>query len=332
MDLEGKKVTHKLFGEGTVTAFDGAHVEVGFGCGVKKFSYPDAFERFLTLKDAEAGAEIETLLTEKEKAKEERLRSLTEELLPRKEAEKAPAGKKGSFTKTARNDRMNVILKCNYCDGGATEECPGYCGICSDDVIDYNINTAQKITCSQEDCPCRRYNAGELSREELDALLDDNAVICPESRLLRDWTVDTGMMIADRESDRTALVENAAPGGLCILTARDPEESESGRYIFAVFLMDDVEADENGAGTKIFPAPGYRIMLSDEEAHKMQLWKYNNADNEGSGITLWNAGLFRYASDKTALSVLEDVRDLKKGTPAEEDAERFLETFRKLVK
>lgn len=332
MELKGKNVRHKIFGEGTVNCFDGVHVEVEFAVGVKKFSYPDAFNRFLTLEDEEAASEISGILKEKEQEKEDRLQKLTESLEPKKEAVKKPAEKKVSFHKTIRKELPDIILKCNYCDGGASEACIGYCGICSDDVIDYNITTAQKITCSAENSPCRLYNAGEITREELDNFWEDNAVICPECRLLKDWIVDTGMMISEAGSDRSARIADAEPGSLCILTAKDPDEAESGRYIFAAFLTDDVEDDENSAGTRLYSASGYRIVLTDEEAHKMPLWKYNNSDNGSTGVTLWNAGLYRYTSDKTAMTILKDICELKKGTSGETDADRLLDAFIKLTK
>lgn len=47
----GKKVSHKMFGEGIISEFDGSYVEVDFSGIIKKFVYPAAFEKFLTFED-----------------------------------------------------------------------------------------------------------------------------------------------------------------------------------------------------------------------------------------------------------------------------------------
>lgn len=58
MDLTGYAVTHKAFGNGVVTGFDGKYVSVRFEATEKTFVYPAAFNGFMTVADAEAAAAV----------------------------------------------------------------------------------------------------------------------------------------------------------------------------------------------------------------------------------------------------------------------------------
>ena len=85
MVFENVKVVHKSFGEGTVTEHVGNYITVKFASVEKKFVYPDAFERFLSLENGGITAEIEQDLIRSKQAKqniidmknEENLRAMT---------------------------------------------------------------------------------------------------------------------------------------------------------------------------------------------------------------------------------------------------------------
>ena len=105
MDLVGKKVRHKVFGTGTITAFDPAtaennsgYVTVEFAAKASKFLYPDAFGKFIVLEDEEAHAKIVSAAEDEQKIKEkeQNIAKIKEELKLRaekaaKEAQKAKA-------------------------------------------------------------------------------------------------------------------------------------------------------------------------------------------------------------------------------------------------
>ena len=55
MQLQGQTVKHKLFGNGVVDGFSNEIITVKFAQGSKRFIYPDAFTRFLTLENAAHG-------------------------------------------------------------------------------------------------------------------------------------------------------------------------------------------------------------------------------------------------------------------------------------
>lgn len=70
MIFENVKVVHKTFGEGTVTEHIGNYITVKFATAEKKFVYPDAFDRFLSLENGGINAEIEADLLASKKAKQ----------------------------------------------------------------------------------------------------------------------------------------------------------------------------------------------------------------------------------------------------------------------
>lgn len=80
MQLEGKAVVHKIFGNGTVTDSNASVVTVSFSQGEKKFIYPDAFMKFLTLKDDKTQSKIEDKLNEKAQLEEEKRQAELAEL------------------------------------------------------------------------------------------------------------------------------------------------------------------------------------------------------------------------------------------------------------
>lgn len=66
MNLIDKKVSHKLFGEGSIINHNSSSIEVSFAAENKKFIYPDAFAKFLTLHDQEGAKVIEAMIQVKE--------------------------------------------------------------------------------------------------------------------------------------------------------------------------------------------------------------------------------------------------------------------------
>ena len=95
MVSQNTKVTHKTFGEGLVTNHEGNYINVSFGGAVKKFVYPDAFDKFLTVDDESVLAAIKVDIDASKRAKqiiidkknEENYRAMTRGIvIPGKEA------------------------------------------------------------------------------------------------------------------------------------------------------------------------------------------------------------------------------------------------------
>jgi len=61
MDMINKEVTHKSFGDGSIVDQDESFITINFKTESKKFVYPDAFGKFLTLKDRTAAKSLKSV-------------------------------------------------------------------------------------------------------------------------------------------------------------------------------------------------------------------------------------------------------------------------------
>ena len=85
MNLINKKVTHKLFGLGSIVKHNDSIIEIHFTSENKSFVFPDAFGKHLTLHDKSDAESLEEMILEKEmKQKEEERKKEEEKKLQRK--------------------------------------------------------------------------------------------------------------------------------------------------------------------------------------------------------------------------------------------------------
>lgn len=71
MNLINEEITHKVFGEGDIVEQDESFITVDFNEDTKKFVYPDAFGKFITLKNRETAETLKKIISEREKEKAE---------------------------------------------------------------------------------------------------------------------------------------------------------------------------------------------------------------------------------------------------------------------
>ena len=321
MDIKDQKVTHKTFGTGIVTMQTDSLVTISFDAGEKKFQYPTAFNRFLTLCDPSAQ---ESVVGEIKSAEQEKAALLAKQLLVPREV--TPISRK----KKTRATRPNIAFKCNYCDGGKSSSSIGFNGICSERIIRYNIDVEQRTWCCSEDCACFNYLCGDLSRDELEAELEDGGFVCYESQMLRDWKAMAGVVQRGERKGQPMRLMNVQPSSLCVLTTREPDSTEAERIIFAVFLVDDTyDGDDHEEGF-VSTQSKFKLSLSQKEAEKMLFWRYHANENKPEKEA-WSSGLHRYLTDIQAVQILRDIAELKKNTKDAELAAEFLETFSKIV-
>ncbi len=84
MNLINKKVTHKLFGQGSIVKHNDSIIEIHFTSENKSFVFPDAFGKHLTLHDKSDAESLEEMILEKEiKEKEEERKKEEEKKLQR---------------------------------------------------------------------------------------------------------------------------------------------------------------------------------------------------------------------------------------------------------
>ena len=65
MNLINEEITHKVFGEGNIVDHEESIITIDFNEDIKKFVYPDAFGKFITLNDREYCKIFEGSLFEK---------------------------------------------------------------------------------------------------------------------------------------------------------------------------------------------------------------------------------------------------------------------------
>ena len=318
MDIRGKKVFSNSFGIGIVTDQSENRVCIAFDAGEKKFTYPAAFSQFLVLCDPELQEMIvqEIEGAEREKAKQQELQ------LPAIPKPVPVLQKK----KKARVNRPNIAFKCNYCDGGKSSSSIGFNGICSDAIIRYNIDVEHRTWCCSEDCACYKYLSGELTRDDLEAEVEDDGFVCYESQMLREWKAMAGVVQRGTRKGQPMRLMNVEPHSLCVLTTREPNSTEADRIIFAVFLVDETYDGDDREEGFVSTRSKYKLSLSRNEAEQMLFWRYH-ANENNQEKEAWNSGLHRYLTDKQAVQILRDIADIKKNTKDAALASEFLNTF-----
>src|SRR5690625_4894113 len=70
MNLIDEGITHKVFGEGNIVDHDESIITVDFNKDIKKFVYPDAFGKFITLNDRNTAKHLKKVLLKRKKEEE----------------------------------------------------------------------------------------------------------------------------------------------------------------------------------------------------------------------------------------------------------------------
>lgn len=91
MDLIDKQVMHKSFGKGNIIEQDDKFITISFKTESKKFIYPDAFGKHLTLEDRDAAQSLKKVITkievEQEKQEKQREEEKAQKLLEQQRVE-----------------------------------------------------------------------------------------------------------------------------------------------------------------------------------------------------------------------------------------------------
>lgn len=326
MNLDNEIVIHKVFGEGSILQLEEDILTVAFISGEKRFIFPDAFNGFLMAKDPKISEQIQERIKEFKRVKQKHLQekqnaAAIERQLYTEQKEFRPPRKS---VKNIR--RANIAFKCNFCDGGQSDEQVGFNGVCSDDLIYNNIVMEKRTWCNSDDCPCLRYHSGNMTREELDSICKDDGFVCYESQMLREWKAMAGIVQHGKNKGKPMKLNQVQTNSLCVLTTRDPRSKEEDRYIFAVFLVDDsYEGDGRDEGY-VSTTSEYKIKLTPTEARSLLFWNYHANDNHPE-VAVWSSGLHRYFEDEQAVQILRDIAKIKRGTDEEVLSERFFQHF-----
>ena len=308
-----KKVIHKTLGVGVIVKFEDNIATLKFSERTIDFRYPDAFSKYLALVDAEAQNEVKALADEvvakKEAEERAKAEAKAEEVRRHYARMIAEENKKRKISAAELKNKShgNLAFKANFCDGGCSESCVGFKGVCSPEQIKYNIEKERRAWCSNEGSPCGRYHAGKISYNEL-CDLHDQSFVCYESRMLKEWRADAGEDLTSGGTGKARRIANAATNSLAVLTTELPGTSE--RIIFGIFITGIVDEGDDLSAGYVQADPNYTIELTCEEAQKMKFWNYyKNSD----GSNRWSQRLYRYLSNDSCVKILEDIVNLKSG-------------------
>lgn len=332
MDFLGKQVKHKMFGIGTVVFHNDSKIIVHFSDREMDFAQ-SSFRGYLEFVDPVDQAELITMLQ-----KEDSEQRAAEAKDPTRHFV-SPKNTQSRFTRShdvGSSDRIkrqispsNIAFKCNFCDGGKSSSRIGYMGVCSDEVMEYNICVAHHAWCSAENSFCMQYMNDEISRNELEHLCSGDGYVCYESVMFRDWTARAGFGLTGCKKNEPRKIRQVATNSLAVLTTREPYADESSRFIFGVFLINGVDQGNSVEEGAVWSDSKYRIELSPEEAHLLKFWNYHANDNSPIKPA-WAYGLYRYLSDIEAAQILRDIAFLKKNRHEKIAAVEFLQYYCKI--
>ena len=345
MDLKNKTVIHKIFGKGLVTNHSEEYIAVKFGMEVKEFSFPNAFESFLRVQDETLDKKVQDILKavkiDKERSEEEKNKveknKVEKNKIEKNKVEKTinsrlvkPQRKVAKRNNEKVYPKENIAFKCNFSDGGQSAFQIGFNGVCSDAIIHHNIYKEKRSWCSSDECSCKEYMFGKITRKELDSFCKNEGFVCYESQMLRDWTAMAGVYRTGDNEGKPMKLKKVQTNSLCFLTTRDPQSDEEDRYIFAVFLVDDTyQGGRDGTGY-VSANPEFKLKFAPKEARSLLFWNYHRNTNQPE-VSRWNSGLHRYIDDEEAARMLLDIKKIKKGTKDESLAEKFLPIFARLT-
>lgn len=215
--------------------------------------------------------------------------------------------------------RENIAFKYNFCDGNREKNDIGFCGICSDEQIEKHMKTHADNWCCNLECPCYQYYNKKITREDLGDIFP-----CVESILLKNWTAYAGYF----KSNKPKTIRSCNLDALCIITSRNTYEKEDKRFIFAVFLVDELFEGNNKSQGTVLCNSKYKIKLTYDEAKKMPFWKYYYCPKSPKTIK-WGS-TFRYLDYLQAAYILRDIARIKKGSKDQNLADDFYKYFCKI--
>lgn len=327
MNYIGERVTNIKYGSGTIVDATDTVLYIRFDeirNEVKKFIYPNCFEKFLTAENPEIQNAMMDIIKKKtdretqaamvKKREREEALALMKKTASNTAAERQILHKatRSSSSKSGRSSSRheNVAFKCTYCDGGKTENRIGFCGLCSDENIENNVRN-KRDWCNTGPLCIRRYNR-EITRSEYEGLAGSEQDLCYESKMLRIWRAAAGTINHGPRAGTRIKLKNTEPNKLAVLTTRLPGSREEERIIFAVFIIGlNYDGDEREEGF-VTANKDYRIELTPDEAKRMLFWKYYK--NKTTDMVIWGTGLYRYLNDAVAVKILKDIVQIKSKT------------------
>lgn len=316
------KTTHRKFGEGEVLSIDENYIKVSFSGKISEFVYPDAIAKGILVVNDELFEQAKSDMAKKDKVKQE------EEEKRRKEEEekrRASEAKREKELKKVRSTyeiaRENVAFKLTFCDGGADENCVGFKSFCSRENMRTNIEQG-KMWCANGSL-CRKFFGNEASIDDIREKWQREK-LCYESNVLNVWKANAGTHLTGNRKSIPMTMRKIQRNSLAVLTTKEPNDDESKRYIFGVFIIDEIFGGSDSTSGYVKCNTEWKIELTPTEARKMLFWNYYFCPNNPEKI-MFGSGLHRYLSDQQAVWILKDIAAIKQND--RDFAKRFLDEF-----
>lgn len=191
----------------------------------------------------------------------------------------------------------NIAFKCNWND-------KNYRAPCSEKAYESNLIEGRSWC---------NYQAGKCRTFTEEVTLENNP--CYESIALKEmyfgagWDT-SGTVIKYRQ------IQSVKSNRLAILTTRRPYADEKDRLIVGILYINQVIDDDN-TETKIFGDKKKSIAI-DYNKINLMFWDYYKNPNAEDSI-FWGTGLFRYLSNGTVLSILQDINKKFNGNGMDTD-------------
>ena len=149
--------------------------------------------------------------------------------------------------------------------------------------------------------------------------------------MLDEWKAQAGTIRNGLKEGDNIKIKNAFKNSIAILTTRLPGTTEKERFIFGLFLINDVyEGDEDTSGY-VSAQSRFRLFFTIEEGRKLPYWRYH-ANKNNQSRPAWGTGLFRYISEYEGAQILRDAISVKMGTEGEALARDFFNQYCSLCK
>lgn len=209
-------------------------------------------------------------------------------------------------------NKRNLAFKATYCDGKKLSDTEvGFHGLCSEQNIQENCKGTGTRWCQNFDCACRQYFKKKTTYKQLRKEFRESGGFCMESRLLNDWTAYAEY--SWKNGPKPRVIRNSEENKLAVLTTRFPNDTESERKVFAVFIIGNLfEGDSEYCG-EVTAHSRYRLELTMEQSKQIDFWDfYQNTNNPKK--KKWGQGIFRYMYDKDCAELLYQIIQIKKGT------------------
>lgn len=242
-------------------------------------------------------------------------------------SEHAPVIKKNTGEVKSRKvnnyGTKNIAFKLNYCDGGKENNGIGFAGVCSYE----NMIRNQQIHSANSWCnvgPCSKCTKGEITVEQM-LNSKENPFVCYETRTFIDWKGFAGEDTVNGQMKPRRILQ-AAPKCIAVLTTVLPNSDT--RNIIGLFYVNNSEEGDGTYTGYVEADPKYRILFTENEARKLDFWKYYSNPNHPEDKK-WGSGLVRYPLNSEVLNMLDAALEIKKGTKDEGLIKELIELFKK---